>query len=53
MTSNARLTYYNGFFWRATVLPGGTRTVQLLRRGDNGLMVARAEISYPIKPTRA
>lgn len=53
MTSTPRLTYYNGLLWRATIRPGGTRTVQPLRRGDNGLIVARAEMRYPNKPTSA
>ena len=46
MTSTTRVTYYNGFLWRMTLLPGGTRVVQPLRRGDNGPMAARAEIRY-------
>ena len=49
MTNTPRLTYYNGFLWRTTMLPDGTRTVQALRSGGNGPVVARAEIRYPGK----
>jgi hypothetical protein len=50
VTDKTRLTYYNGFLWRTTMLPDGKRTVQLLRTDDNRPAVARAEIRYPSEP---
>ena len=53
MTNTTKLTYYNGFLWRTTILPNGTRTVQPLRAGDKGRVVARAEIRYRGKTAAA
>ena len=50
-TSNTKQSYYNGWWWRTTRLPDGTRAVQPFRIG--GGPAARATTRYYRKPVRA
>jgi hypothetical protein len=49
-TSDTKLTYYNGWWWRTTLLADGTRAVQPFRAGGGA---ARATTRYYRKPVRA